>query len=314
MTLKFWDEAFLTSTYLMNILPSRTINNDTARYSSLRVFRSACWPNLLPYNTRKLAFYSTQCIILGYSPRHKGLKCLEVSSGRVYISRDVVFDEAVFSFKLLHPNAGALLRQEILLLPPTLLNTEQGDEFIDDINMTNVPTNPASSLPFVAPQGCPSLMPQTGENSVQNHPQNDVHTNSEEDGRTGHDVDALMHLSGSSPRSASDLPPGSADTAVGSTARNARMPSATMARNAPTPSGSPAPDGTMAGSCAPGTSTARTSTKHLATPEATRSSRLMSAPNVDSLVTEDDIAGALDLLHRVFLIMSMCRVLLCNLW
>jgi hypothetical protein len=51
---------------------------------------------------------------------HKGFKCLDVSEGRVYISRDVVFDENVYPFAHLHPNAGAKLRSEILLLPPSL--------------------------------------------------------------------------------------------------------------------------------------------------------------------------------------------------
>jgi hypothetical protein len=44
----------------------------------------------------------------------------------VYVSRDVVFDEAVFPFQTLHPNAGALLRREILLLDSALLNFDQG--------------------------------------------------------------------------------------------------------------------------------------------------------------------------------------------
>jgi histone deacetylase 1/2 len=108
MPLKYWDEAFLTATYLINMLPSKVINNDTPlhrllgtrpNYSSLRVFGCACWPNLRPYNKRKLAYRSKQCVFLGYSPRHKGVKCLEVSTSHVYISRDVVFDEAVFSFQ-----------------------------------------------------------------------------------------------------------------------------------------------------------------------------------------------------------------------
>jgi hypothetical protein len=61
-------------------------------------------------------------VFLGYSSLHKGFKCLEPSSGRVYISHDVVFDENVFPFSEMHSNAGAHLRQEILLLPNHLLN------------------------------------------------------------------------------------------------------------------------------------------------------------------------------------------------
>jgi hypothetical protein len=38
----------------------------------------------------------------------------------VYISRDIVFDEAVFPFAALHSNAGARLREEINLLPLNL--------------------------------------------------------------------------------------------------------------------------------------------------------------------------------------------------
>ena len=54
---------------------------------------------------------------LGYSNLHKGYKCLEIATGRIYISRDVVFDETLFPFAKLHPNAGALLRAKIALLP-----------------------------------------------------------------------------------------------------------------------------------------------------------------------------------------------------
>jgi hypothetical protein len=53
---------------------------------------------------------------------HKGFKCLDISSGRIYISRDVTFDEQVFPFGELHANAGARLRAEIELLPSTLVD------------------------------------------------------------------------------------------------------------------------------------------------------------------------------------------------
>jgi hypothetical protein len=153
MPLKFWDEAFLTAAYLINILPSRVINYSTPTelllrekpdYKSLRIFGCACWPNLQPYNTRKLAFRSTRCVFLGYSSLHKGFKCLEPSTGRVYISHDVVFDENVFPFSELHPNVGARLRQEILLLPHHLVNP--GDASPES-GVTNL--HPGSSAPFV---------------------------------------------------------------------------------------------------------------------------------------------------------------------
>jgi histone deacetylase 1/2 len=137
MPLKFWDEAFITDTYLINRLPSKVIDNQTPLerlfqqkpdYHTLRTFGCACWPNLRPYNSRKLQFRSKQCVFLGYRNMHKGFKCLDVREGRVYISRDVVFDENVYLFSSLHPNAGARLRSEILLLPPALLNPSHGDD------------------------------------------------------------------------------------------------------------------------------------------------------------------------------------------
>jgi len=105
MPLKYWDQAFLATTYLINRTPSRVIDLQTplerlfkmqAVYGSLRIFGCACWPNLRPYNSHKLSFRSKQCVFVGYSNLHKGFKCLDVSSGHIYISRDVVFDEASF--------------------------------------------------------------------------------------------------------------------------------------------------------------------------------------------------------------------------
>jgi hypothetical protein len=61
-------------------------------YESLRTFGCACWPSLRKYNAHKLVFRSKQCVFLDYSPMHKGYKCLDKSSGRIYISRDVVFE------------------------------------------------------------------------------------------------------------------------------------------------------------------------------------------------------------------------------
>ena len=75
-------------------------------------------------------------MFLGYSNQHKGFKCLDPKEGRVYISRDVTFDEHVFPFASLHPNAGARLRAEIALLPDVLINpTSTGDAQMSDLGL-----------------------------------------------------------------------------------------------------------------------------------------------------------------------------------
>ena len=103
----YWNDAFATACFLINRLPSRTIDmktplerllNETPDYTFFKVFGCACWPHLRPYNSHKLEFRSTKCVFLGYSSLHKGYKCLHVPSNRVYISRDVIFDENVFPF------------------------------------------------------------------------------------------------------------------------------------------------------------------------------------------------------------------------
>jgi hypothetical protein len=105
--IKFWDDAFLIATFLINHMPARVLDNTSPierllhtppNYSMMRVFGCACWPHLRAYNKHKLSFHSKECVFLGYSSLHKRYKCLDQESGRVYVSRDVIFDEHVFPF------------------------------------------------------------------------------------------------------------------------------------------------------------------------------------------------------------------------
>jgi histone deacetylase 1/2 len=151
MPLKFWSEAFLTAAYLINRLPTRVIDNtcplerlfhQSPNYSMLRVFGCACWPHLRPYRKQKLSFRSKQCVFIGYSSLHKGYKCLDPESGRVYICREVIFDEHVFPFaqhsslansssdpqpssllRTLHLNDGSSnVQHDLMQFPPVCAN------------------------------------------------------------------------------------------------------------------------------------------------------------------------------------------------
>jgi hypothetical protein len=95
MPLKYWDEVFLTVTYLINRTPTKLLHYDTPLhtllgatpdYSSFQVFRYAYWPNLRPYNAHKLQFQSIRYVFLGYSNMQKDFKCLHTSTGCIYMS------------------------------------------------------------------------------------------------------------------------------------------------------------------------------------------------------------------------------------
>jgi hypothetical protein len=70
-------------------------------------------------------------VFIGYSNHHKGYKCLHVSTGRVYISRNIIFDENVFPFsRNSNPGSGVYCANDLL---------------------TNVPIQP---VPIVVPFAC----------------------------------------------------------------------------------------------------------------------------------------------------------------
>jgi hypothetical protein len=105
MPLKYRDEAFLAVVYLINRTSTKLLAYDTPinkqlgvipNYSRFCVFGCACWSNLRPYNSHKLQLRSTRCVFLEYSNMHKGFKYLDATASRIYISRNVIFDDSVF--------------------------------------------------------------------------------------------------------------------------------------------------------------------------------------------------------------------------
>lgn len=130
MPLRFWDEAFRTLVFLINILLSIILSKKSLLevlfkhkldYSFLKVFGYSFYPNTRPYNKHKLAFKSTECKYLGFSLNHKGYKCLN-KSRYIYISRDVFYETSfsypAFSF---HTSPNTVSNFQSLLRPITNL-------------------------------------------------------------------------------------------------------------------------------------------------------------------------------------------------
>jgi hypothetical protein len=99
---------------------------------------------------------------------HKGFKCLEISSGRVYVSRDVVFDETEFPFSKLHSNAGARLKEEISFLPFNLLNPFKSEQYGDHV--ANLPDNSNASSENSDQNRAPNVPLMSSEATGQQNP------------------------------------------------------------------------------------------------------------------------------------------------
>ena len=116
MDLEFWWEAFDSAIYLLNRLPTHVLNHispfesfykQKPDYQFLKVFGCACFPYLQPYNRHRLTFKTSKCLFLGYSPFHKGYKCLH-PTGRIYIARSVNFSETSFPYQSLLTSSSSL--------------------------------------------------------------------------------------------------------------------------------------------------------------------------------------------------------------
>ncbi len=112
LPLKFWPYAFTIAVFLINRLPSLSLQNlspwtalfgSRPDYTFFRTFGCACYPLLRPYNRHKLQSRSTQCIFMGYATHAKGYLCYNPSTSRFYVSRHVIFDKNNFPFRHTSP-------------------------------------------------------------------------------------------------------------------------------------------------------------------------------------------------------------------
>lgn len=107
LPLMFWGECILTAVYLINRMPITFLHNKTPYellmgvvpvYSHLRVFDCLCYGYTYHGSRDKFAPRSTPGVFLGYPHSQKGYKIFDLSSRKVYVSRDVSFYKTVFPF------------------------------------------------------------------------------------------------------------------------------------------------------------------------------------------------------------------------
>nr|CAN82380.1 hypothetical protein VITISV_021579 [Vitis vinifera] len=153
---KYWTYAFQTAVYLINLLPAKLLHfqspiqalfHKLPNYHHLRVFGCLCFPSLRPYTQHKLCYRSTACVFLGYAPAHNGYLCLDVSTSRIYISRNVIFHESYFPFQSSFPPLSP--PPHLPSSTPALINSPS----------LSAPSSPALSSPIITSDFIPPLIP-----------------------------------------------------------------------------------------------------------------------------------------------------------
>ncbi|PNX72737.1 retrovirus-related Pol polyprotein from transposon TNT 1-94, partial [Trifolium pratense] len=171
---KFWSYAFLTAAYLINRLPTPTLNMNTPyhilfhrppNYTKLKTFGCLCFPWLKPYTQNKLEPRSEPCVFLGYSLTQSAYICYNFKNHKTYVSRHVQFIENTFPFSenisTSEPNTPNELVTEPLttLIPISPTQSISSEQHIPDVPPTPTPnlTSPEPTQP--EPPSPPSTLP-----------------------------------------------------------------------------------------------------------------------------------------------------------
>lgn len=114
MPLTLWPCAFATAVFLINRMPTPLLANQSPylklfhqppNYSKLRTFGCLAYPWLRPYAQNKLEKRSLPCVFIGYSLTQSAYHCLDPTTGRIYTTRHVRFNETQFPYtSLTKPN------------------------------------------------------------------------------------------------------------------------------------------------------------------------------------------------------------------
>ena len=106
----FWSFSLCHATYLINILCSPTIHNNTPyellfkelpTFTHLNIFGCLTYANTITRHRDKLEPRATKCVFLGYHNGIKGYLLFDLHTRATIISRDCVFFENNFPYTTL---------------------------------------------------------------------------------------------------------------------------------------------------------------------------------------------------------------------
>ena len=109
--ISYWGEAITSATYLINRVPSNSIDFQTPLQALTNVVVALTVPNLPPcvfgcvtfvhlhkHQRTKLTSHALQCVFVRYALHKKGYRCYHPPTRRMFITMDMVFHEDLMYF------------------------------------------------------------------------------------------------------------------------------------------------------------------------------------------------------------------------
>lgn len=130
--LHLWVEAFSTTVFTINYLPTPVLNEaspfeimygKSPIYAIFWIFGCLCFLYLRDYAKHKFEPKSLPCNFLGYNSSYKGFRCLNPKSHRVFITWHAWFDETIFPSSLSHMQPSHALSDYISFHDPSSSNS-----------------------------------------------------------------------------------------------------------------------------------------------------------------------------------------------
>lgn len=100
---KYWGDAVLHAAYILNRVPTRALNTNTTPYeaytghkpslATLRIFGCKAYVHVPDEKRKKLDPKTLECTFLGYVEDKRAYRLVQLPTGRIVESRDVVFSE-----------------------------------------------------------------------------------------------------------------------------------------------------------------------------------------------------------------------------
>lgn len=168
----FWAKAVLTAISLINRLPTTVLQNSslfyklhevTPDYNSLRVFGCASYPWLRPYASNKLEACSKLFVFIGYCSTSKGYRCYDRVTGKVYVSRHVLFRETTFPFQHNMSFIDSMTLPPVLGLHPTMVETKSDFSHPRLTSSSALPFHSQNTGVFCQPYGSQPLQTTSQE-------------------------------------------------------------------------------------------------------------------------------------------------------